>query len=175
MLRRRAMDLLARREHTRQELEQKLLSRLRRDAQKLVDSEPAGTLCNADLTLEILGQVLDQLESDKLLSDARFAESFVSARSSKGYGPLYIRHQLRQKQLDDTLCGLSLESIDEEQWRQQLIVLLRRKLGDLPMPAPLSKDSARLQRFVLARGFTSAQWREVQKQWPQLLKSWQLH
>lgn len=165
------MDLLARREHTRQELEQKLLSRLRRDAGKQSDSAADSTVPAAD----ILAQVLDQLEADKLLSDARFTESFVSARSGRGYGPLYIRHQLRQKQVDDTLSQNSLEAIDQQQWQQQLIVLLRRKLGDAPIPAPLSKEYARLQRFVLARGFTQTQWRDVQKQWAQLIQTRQLH
>lgn len=157
------MDLLARREHTRQELQQKLLSRLQRDADALAEAGQGGA--DDGVVPELLEQVLDQLEADKLLSDARFTESFVSAHSHRGYGPVYIRHRLRQKQIDDGLLQSGLEMLDQHQWQQQLIALLARKLGNAPMPEPPSKEFARLQRFVLSRGFTSAQWMEVRKQW----------
>src|SRR5690606_16211103 len=172
MLRRRAMDLLARREHTRQELQQKLLTRLRRDAEKLAEADDSGPAETESANLQtILNQVLDKLEAEKLLSDVRFAESFVTARSHRGYGPRYIRHQLKQKQLDETLLQNSLGAVEEEQWLEQLTSLVARKLGDGPMPVPPDKEYLRLQRFVLARGFTLAQWHQVQKLWAQRFRN----
>ena len=160
------MDLLARREHSRQELQQKLMTRLRRES-----AETEVPQSEITKPLEILEQVLDQLEADKLLSDVRFAESFVNARSHRGYGPLYIRHQLRQKQLDDALLQNSLATVEQEQWLQQLLNLISRKIGEQPIPNPLSKEFQRLQRFVLARGFTATQWHEARKGWEEHLRS----
>jgi regulatory protein len=148
-LRRRAMDLLARREHTRHELSNKLTAAFHKSDQAVCP--------------ELLSEVLDKLEQDKLLSDSRFTESYVNGRMSRGYGPLYIRHKLREKQVDDGLLNHNLGQLDHEQWIEQLSVLIRRRVGDAELPAWGSKEHAKLQRFILSRGFTAAQWREVEK------------
>ncbi|MDP2126215.1 MAG: regulatory protein RecX [Pseudohongiella sp.] len=148
-LRRRAMDLLARREHTRHELSKKLSAAFQRSEQEICP--------------EVLTEVLDKLEQDKLLSDSRFTESYVNGRMSRGYGPLYIRHKLREKQVDGALLDHNLDQLDQEQWIEQLSALIRRRMGDAGLPAWGSKEHAKLQRFILSRGFTSAQWREVEK------------
>ena len=70
-----ALRLLASREHTRLELQRKL-ARHHDEAQ--------------------IDPVLDDLERRRLLSDARFAENYVSQRSRRGYGPLRLRARSRQ-------------------------------------------------------------------------------
>lgn len=150
--RRRAMDLLARREHTRQELVLKLRTRL-------VTENPNSEFdCS-----QVIDQVLDQLEKDNLLSDARFIESYLTARKNKGYGPLYIRHQLRKKDVDE--YGLNVvQGVDETQWLDSLQALVKKRLsttGEFPQRG--SKDYLKLQRFVLSRGFSGAQWQALEK------------
>lgn len=76
-IRRSAMDLLARREHSRAELSRKL--RQRGAPSNLIEIE------------------LDKLEDDGLLSDERFCEAYVHARSQRGYGPARLRDELRQR------------------------------------------------------------------------------
>ena len=149
--RRRAMDLLARREHTRQELFHKLKTRL-----------VAESLDNAFDSSQVIDQVLDQLEKDNLLSDARFIESYLTARKNKGYGPLYIRHQLRKKDVDE--YGLNVvQDVDEAQWLDSLQALITKRLSSNEFPQRGSKDYLKLQRFVLSRGFSAAQWQEIDK------------
>ena len=136
-LRRRAMDLLARREHSRQELEDKISARV------------------PELEDGLLDAVLDQLEADNLLSDHRFAESYVRMRRDKGYGPLYIQSRLQQ-------CGVSRQILDavldgqSGDWFDAAESALQRKAGGGTVPVD-EKYRARLLRFLASRGFTAEQ------------------
>ena len=66
-IRRTALDLLARREHSRLEMLRKLKLR-----------GASADQCEA---------VIEQLQEDGLLSDERFCEAYVHARVQRGYGP----------------------------------------------------------------------------------------
>jgi len=153
--RRRAMDLLARREHTRRELFQKLRTRL-----KVAPAPDANELSESTDTL--INQVLDQLESDGLLSDARFIESYVTARKNKGYGPLYIRHQLKNRDVAEAGAHF-VADVEDAQWLDSLQVLVTKRLGADEFPQRGSKDYLKLQRFVFSRGFSAVQWSELEK------------
>lgn len=140
-LRRSAMDFLARREHSKAELAEKL----RRKYAEFEDRFP---------------QVLDQLEQDNLLSDERFAEAYVRYRREKGFGPLLVRQELRGK----GICNALLEScIDDrsEQWLMKLKDIVAKKqrlLGAASADfASARKSRQKLYRFCLSRGFTPDQ------------------
>lgn len=150
-LRRRAMDLLARREHTRHELGNKLSVAFQKAEQ------------DTQIVASLIPEVLDKLEQDKLLSDSRFTEAYVNGRLNRGYGPQYIRHGLRQKRVDGELSDNSLEQLDQQKWVEQLVILLRRRVNDEGLPQRGSKEYLKLQRFALSRGFTAAQWRDAEK------------
>lgn len=136
-LRRRAMDLLARREHSRHELDGKLRSRF-------VDADDV-----------MIGEVLDQLEDDDLLSDLRFAESYVRMRRDRGYGPLYILSQFGKRGVDPVAMKAALDR-DDEHWVTVAEEALRRKTGPEPrLDSP--REKLRLQRFLASRGFTAEQ------------------
>lgn len=132
-----AMDLLARREHSRSELLEKLGRRF--DKQQL---EP----------------VLAGLAADGLQSDQRFADGFVRYRASRGYGPARIRQELRQRGVSDAIAVLAFEGNDIN-WLDVIATVVAKKYGDAP-PVEL-KDKARRQRFLQYRGFTGDQIRDV--------------
>src|SRR5579885_2595342 len=71
------MELLARREHSRREL-----------AAKLKRHHPDAAL---------IERVLSGLEAERAQSDDRFVSEYVRQRSEKGYGPLRIQQELRQR------------------------------------------------------------------------------
>jgi len=127
--RRAAMDLLARREHSRRELLDKLGGRF-----------PA-----AELAAE-----LDQLRQEGLQSDLRFAESFVRSRALRGFGPQRIALELRQRGIAAELAAQVLAT-DEIDWRQQLRELNERRFGT--RPAADTRERARRWRFLQQRGF----------------------
>ncbi|WP_263264025.1 recombination regulator RecX [Pseudomonas sp. RIT-PI-S] len=130
-VRRAAMDLLARREHGRVELERKLRQR----------GAPA----------ELIAPALDRLAEEGLLSEARYLESFINYRARSGYGPARIREELTQRGLsrsdvDEALrsCGFDWASLLREVWQ-------RKFAGELPMD---TKERARQTRFLLYRGYS---------------------
>jgi regulatory protein len=128
--RKKAMNLLARREHGRAELERKLVA--------------------AGFDANIVADVLQQLAGEGLQSDRRFVESFVQSRINQGKGPLRIHADLGQR-------GIAAGLIDEilEETGQDWCALARdarvKKFGR-PQPAEF-RDKARQMRFLQYRGF----------------------
>lgn len=135
-LRLAAMDFLARREHSRSELLEKLGRRFEK-----TQLEP----------------VLDALADDGLQSDKRFAESFVRHRALRGYGPLRIRQELRQRGVSDPDVAMAFES-NAINWLDILSDVVGRKYD---APASDLKEKARRQRFLQYRGFSHDQIRDV--------------
>ena len=125
-----AMDLLARREHSRRELRQKLLRRFRDE--ELVDDQ------------------LDQLAAENLQSDQRYAESFLRQRIARGHGPLRIRQEMRQKGITDGEISQALAEEDPD-WFALAEETYRRKFGALP-PEDI-REKAKRSRFMQYRGF----------------------
>jgi regulatory protein len=128
--RNRAVKLLASREHSRLELARKLAAR----------RYPS----------DVVETVLDDLERDDLLSEARLVDAYVAERLGKGFGPLRIRFELREKGLPDDLVEPHLDLGDE-----RCMTLLRtahnRRFGaEAPVDA---RERAKRGRFLEYRGF----------------------
>ncbi len=136
-LRRSAMDYLARREHSRFELRNKL--------QKKYPETQA----------DLLDAILDKLTADKLLSDDRFAEAYVRYRKLRGYGPLYIQHYLKHCRVAPEVIGKHLQQ-DDPDWEIMLQTLVQNKLAGA-VPQRGSKAHQKAQRFILSRGFSMEQ------------------
>jgi regulatory protein len=134
----KALRMLARREHSRAELLRKLA---------------------ADGTREEIQDVLDQLEQSGLLSDARFAESFVSSRAAR-VGNARLRHDLRARGIADEVIAAALPAeADSETERAREV--WRRKFAAPPADRA---DYARQARFLQQRGFAVDIIRKVLKE-----------
>jgi regulatory protein len=99
-------------------------------------------------------QVLDDLAEQGLLSERRYVESYVDERIRKGFGPLRIEAELRERGVDEGLIRRHLDR-EEETWLELLAGVHDRKFGS--GPAQGRPDLARRARFLEYRGFTSAQ------------------
>ena len=129
------MDLLARREHSRLELYQKL---------KKKQFEPS-----------IINAELDKLSTEDLQSDERFAEAFLRSRIEKGKGPNAILSELLQRGVDELLASNILDSITEGQWCEMAYQTMNKKLGN---ESELDYDKQlKLMKFLNNRGFTRSQ------------------
>lgn len=133
-----AMSLLARREHSRFELLQKL--RLRYPDSAALDI------------------VVQQLADEALQSDERFAEAFVAMRVRKGQGPVRIRLELQQRQVQEELIDPALEKY-RVQWADLVKEVCRKKYKS---PARDVADRTKQSRFLQYRGFTPEQ---IQSLW----------
>ena len=127
---RAAVTLLAARDHSRQELRRKLDIR---------------GFASADIDA-----VLDDLTERSLLDEARMAEAYVDERSRKGFGPVRIRHELRQKGLESDQIERHLVS-DTDHLLDLIKTAHDRKYGE-ELPAD-PRERARRGRFLEYRGF----------------------
>ena len=125
------MHLLSLREHSRFELERKLLRRYEQ------------------VTVQ---QVLQDLARQGLQSDDRFAEQYVYSRRNKGYGPLRIRAELIEKGVAEELIAVWLD-VPEQDWRVLMLKTAEKKFGTAP-PAD-RREMAKRGRFLSSRGFPS--------------------
>jgi len=137
-IRRVAMDLLARREHSVAELR----VRLREKFGETAALEPE----------------LERLVAERLLDDARFAEAFVRMHRNRGHGPVRILHELEQRGVDAELAEAAVEPRAIEwaglarQWRV-------RRFGD-GLPASAA-EWQRQARHLQHRGFSMEQVRQA--------------
>ena len=128
-----AVAALARREHSRVELQRKLQRRLQED-------ESA-----ADIAL-----VLDRLQSRGLLSDQRMAVALVRTRAAR-YGRLRLEQELQRRGVDRATIAAALPPVEDESAAAS--ALWQRKFGQ---PATTPHERARQGRFLAARGFASS-------------------
>lgn len=127
-LRERALRLLARREHSRAELERKL--------------------AQTGFGHRDIAPLLDEFEGKNWLSDRRFAESYVADHRARA-GSIKLAHDLRQRGVDDALIEAVLsENRDSEPERARKV--WEKKFGATPA-SPAEK--ARQIRFMQSRGF----------------------
>ena len=128
----KAMDLLARREHSVKELLRKLSERYE--------------------DWELISTVVSQLIEDNLVSDTRFAEMYVRSRIGKQFGPIKIKNDLRERGVSDHNITLAMNEADQD-WLQLIQKLSKKKYGEtVPSEA---KETAKRMRFFQSRGFDS--------------------
>ena len=126
-----ALRLLARREHSQYELRRKL--KARGYGEPLVD------------------ELLAELITERLLSDARYAEAMVTNRASRGYGPLRICMELRDRGVAERIVDKVLQEAEVD-WDERLRHTYDRKYGEITVES--FKVWASRAQFLNNRGFS---------------------
>jgi regulatory protein len=132
-----ALDALARRDHSAEDLRRKLLKK--------------------GYDVAVVSPLLDALAAEKLLDDRRYMENFVAYHAARGQGPMRVRMELRRHGLQGPPVEDYLANYPE--WLMQLRKTRQKKFG-AALPANYA-DRQRQARFLGYRGFTSAQIRTV--------------
>ena len=136
-----AMRWLARRDYARGELSRRLRGR--------------------GMPSDRIDAVLDDLEKHNMLSDARFAETFINARVSRGQGPFRIRNELEERGVSGELIDAAFDEAGTD-WERLATEVRRKKFGgDSPADA---SQLARQMRFLRYRGFEADHIRGALKQ-----------
>ena len=133
-----AVAQLARREHSRVELRNKL----RRQLKDETDAAEAAAQ---------IEKILDELQAKGLLSDARFAAVLTRTRAER-FGAARIRYEMREHDLPDAVVKAAMEQLkatEEARARD----LWKRRFGRPPADAA---ERARQMRFLAQRGFSTA-------------------
>jgi regulatory protein len=127
-LRQRALEYLGKREYSYVELSQKL-----KTYAEETDDIPA---------------ILDDFKKRGWISDARFTEQIVHARSHK-FGSAKIAHELREKGVSQELIESAIEQVKDNELNNAKEVWLKKYKN-----APTSRDEwTRQARFLQSRGF----------------------
>lgn len=130
----KAVQLLARRDWGRKEL-----------AHRLIKYQPEAS--------RLIEQVLDRLTDQGYLSELRFLTSYVNMRRQKGFGPLRIMLELKQRGISESQIAQSVEP-NAEHWSELAQALARKKQQQ-------AKTSIQQMRFLLSRGFNPVQARRA--------------
>ncbi len=139
-----AIRLLARREHSAEELRRKLGSRD-------WDEEEG-------VTSDSIEDLLVDLQQQGLQSDQRYAESYTHMRFNKGYGPVRIDNELRERGVSESIRRECIAQL-AQQWWPLMQQTRERKFGsDIPGDY---KERAKQMRYLQYRGFASDQIRDL--------------
>jgi regulatory protein len=93
-----------------------------------------------------------ELQVEKLLDDARYAEHYVAYRARRGQGPVRIAADLHAVGVDKTLVETALAGVAD--WNGVAREVRQRKFGS---ESALSwSEKARQARFLQYRGFAAA-------------------
>jgi len=137
-IRKKILDLLSRREHSKYELVLKLDRR--------VDSS------------DKLLKEIDKLSDQNLQSDERFSESYIRSRYNSGFGPSRIKYDLSKRRVAESIINDAFREIDLN-WVEKLKKENIKKYGN-ENPKNMQELSKRTKFFV-HRGFDKEMIRKI--------------
>ncbi|HVE44317.1 MAG TPA: regulatory protein RecX [Gammaproteobacteria bacterium] len=133
-LRRAILRLLTRRDHSQQELLQKLLKK--------------------GHAKEAIFPLLAEFVTVGYLDEARYTQNYIAARRRKGYGPERIMLELQSRGVAPEVIAKQLD-ITDNSWLIEIQRVWRKRFKS---HAPHEfKDRAKQMRFLQYRGFTQEQ------------------
>ena len=137
-IRKKILDLLSRREHSKYELVLKL--------ERRVDSS------------DKLLKEIDKLSDQNLQSDERFSESYIRSRYNSGFGPSRIKYDLLKRRVAESIINDAFRDIDLN-WLEKLKKENIKKYGN-ENPKNMQELSKRTKFFV-QRGFDQEMIRKI--------------
>ena len=137
-IRKKILDLLSRREHSKYELVLKL--------ERRVDSS------------DKLLKEIDKLSDQNLQSDERFSESYIRSRYNSGFGPSRIKYDLSKRRVAELIINNAFRDIDLN-WLEKLKKENIKKYGN-ENPKNMQELSKRTKFFV-QRGFDQEMIRKI--------------
>lgn len=139
-LRNKALAYLARREHSQQELQQKL-----RAYTPLADEDVE---VDVEAHYQMVEEVLADFKQRGWLSEQRFTEQVIHAKKQK-FGSVRIAHELREKGIAEEVVAAAIVDVKADEFTNACQIW-RKKYKT----APQNRDEwAKQARFLQSRGF----------------------
>ena len=126
----KALDILSRREHSAHELKLKLHKKFE--------------------AISEIEEVITKLESNNLLNDFRFAETYARIRMRKGFGPNKIHYELKNKGIKESISNEIISA--EDGWGDAALQAFKKKYKD--GISEDTKERLKQKNFLHNRGFS---------------------
>ncbi len=97
---------------------------------------------------------VEQLVTEKLVDDARYAEHFVAYHANRGRGPVGIAYKLREAGLSQDQIAVAVDPGSAE-WKVRCAEVRRKRFGTKPPASWIQRG--RQARFLTQRGFSADQ------------------
>ena len=134
-----------------EEAYRKLVARC--SARELCESEVRDKLRNWSVSRVDEDRIVEQLYNERYIDENRYAQAFANDKFRfDGWGRIKIGYTLRQKAIDALTVSQALQAIDEIEYRDALLRILKSKMRSLKaMPQGMQRE--KLMRFAMSRGF----------------------
>jgi regulatory protein len=114
-------------------------------------------------------EILKELREDGFISDERFARAFARGKwRVRQWGRIRIAYELKQRKIPEKLIKEAMEEIGEEEYREVLADVIRRKAATLHLPVKEENNSRKtlnlrdkIFNFALGKGYESDLVREI--------------
>jgi len=128
-----AIDLLSRRDHSGHELQQKLIAK------------------GGDLPSALA--VIEWCRCENYQSDSRYCAMLVRSKINKGYGPAVVAQAVREQGIDRELLANTMEALDID-WFMLALTQYQKKFAGKPIAD--FQDKQKRMGYLQRRGFSSA-------------------
>lgn len=98
---------------------------------------------------------IEELEAANYVNDARYAELYAEQRMNRGFGPLSIRAKLKERGIESHLTQQALSNLSIT-WSEHAESVIRRRFSVQDILDTDQRITARIARFLNARGFASS-------------------
>lgn len=131
-----ALRFLSIRNHSRNELRQKLLKK--------------------KFSEEIIEKVLNELSQLSYLNDRKFAEQFFNELIGKHFGPLKIKNEMTKRGIDrQTTDEILRDFFNDEEFQKEIILKYLQK-NKFPKKIKLKNELQKIYNHLINRGFSSS-------------------
>ncbi|QOI96705.1 MAG: RecX family transcriptional regulator [Flammeovirgaceae bacterium] len=112
-------------------------------------------------------ELIAHLITEGFINEERFAKAFAGGKFRlKKWGRLKIVHELETRGLTATCIRIGLKEIDEQEYRQTLVRLIRKKIRDTAEVNPYRLRD-KVAKAVIAKGYEpDLVWKEIKVQFP---------
>jgi len=109
-------------------------------------------------------RIIDRLKEENYLDNQRYAKIYTSGKlRNNKWGRIRIRYELKRKSIQDEYIIQALSSIDEKEYAQMVIELIRKKKKSIQKEDPFIVRNKILQ-YLCVKGFESDLARELIKE-----------